>query len=453
MNSEFDFSLNQKNWNDLSIDKYEKDFTFVVDGKQYSTPRFVADILSPKIRKLHFTDESINELHITTDNQTTDDHFTDFLNLCFIDNQKLDTTLQTLYSIYFLELGNIDEYFRLQSSFFGPLSTENCVSLLLTIEKVYSQNLEDFSIENDRIKEIMSFISQHFDEISTEEKKRIKKEDIEEIISKDTLKIKDEDSLLDFVQNLYEEDHSYSYLFSKIIFNNVTEQALKKFITIFSFEDIDFEIWNSICNRLLRTNDRPFKKGRYITSQSDDKGFKEFNATEGHEFEGIMRYLTRQTGGNIHDNGTIKITSNSIRSVSHPKNLVDYENSNFYESNNESEIFICFDFKDRRVQLSDYSIMSHSYGPNCGNLRNWVIEVSNDRTFWEEVDRHSNDTTLNNSNITAVFHVNEKSNEFYRYIRLRTTGCSWYNFPSSNYNYIYFYFIEFFGKLDEPLNK
>ena len=44
----------------------KKDFTFHVDEKDYQTSRIIADILSPTIRKLHYTDGSVNEFTRTT---------------------------------------------------------------------------------------------------------------------------------------------------------------------------------------------------------------------------------------------------------------------------------------------------------------------------------------------------------------------------------------------------
>ena len=76
-----EFALSVDNIKNIPTDKYEPDFTFVVNGKIYSTPRFVADILSPKIRKLHYVDESINEFRINTDNESIEDYFQDFLKL------------------------------------------------------------------------------------------------------------------------------------------------------------------------------------------------------------------------------------------------------------------------------------------------------------------------------------------------------------------------------------
>ena len=105
--------------------------------------------------------------------------------------------------------------------------------------------------------------------------------------------------------------------------------------------------------------------------------------------------------------------------------------------------FICFDFKDKRIQLTCYSIKSSGNSSGSGHLRNWVIEVSKDGNEWKEVDRHTNDSTLNGRNIIGTFKVNEKQTDFYHFIRLRQIGYSW----RGDY-FIYFPQIEFFGKLE-----
>lgn len=71
------------------------------------------------------------------------------------------------------------------------------------------------------------------------------------------------------------------------------------------------------------------------------------------EFIGIMRYLTDKAGGNIHDKGVIEITSNSYQGDgNHPKNLVDYQSiNNMYASKDQKDGHICFDFKDKQIQI------------------------------------------------------------------------------------------------------
>lgn len=105
---------------------------------------------------------------------------------------------------------------------------------------------------------------------------------------------------------------------------------------------------------------------------------------KGKEFQGIMRFLSKETGGNIHDNGKIEITTKS--NTSNSKYLADYEKDNFFNSESPKDEEIQFDFKKRRIQLSSYLIQLHKNGKGDGktinnypgHLRNWVIEVSKD---------------------------------------------------------------------------
>lgn len=452
LKGEIDFILCQTNFKDIPFDKYQKDFSFIVDGKKHFTSRIIADILSPKIRNLHYTDESIDEFYINTDKSSSEmvgeDYFEEFLQLCTFDNKKLNPEFQELFSQYFYKLGNIDEYFRIQSDFLALLTPENAIDRLLKVQKIANSNSDEFNHQQDFMQKLISFIASHFEEFDKENLKRLSIDFIEEIIQADSLKIADEDSLLQFLIEVYEENPSCSFLFENVIFSNVTEKVLKEFINVFSIENLNSQIWSSICRRLFKSklkNKLNCKPSRYIEKVPN---FKEFKPGEGNEFNGIMRYLTEKTGGNIHVNNTIEITSNSY--CIHPMNLVDYESDNIFHSKNEKDIFICFDFKDKLVQVSSYSIKSHPYGPNNGHLANWVIEVSKDGSNWEEIDRHYDDQTLNNSNVIATFDVSNEKNDFYQFVRLKQTGYSWNGYPNSNSYLFYFYFIEFFGKLIEP---
>lgn len=153
--------------------------------------------------------------------------------------------------------------------------------------------------------------------------------------------------------------------------------------------------------------------------------------------------MTNQTGSNIHDNGTIEISSNSISNSSkHPKNSVDYQNTNIYHSKNDSNSYVLFDFKNRSFQISSYSIQSAP--SNTVHLKNWVVEVSEDNQKWQEIDRHSNNSQLNECNIKCRFEINNPQTKFSRFLRIRQTGEVWF------LNYFGICFIEFYGKLQEP---
>lgn len=181
------------------------------------------------------------------------------------------------------------------------------------------------------IQNLIDFISSHFELVDKEKMKQLDDHIIEQIINNENLKLNDEDSLLEFVLDLYSGDAKSCELFEYIEFNNVSEEKIENFINKFELEHLNFGIWRSICTRLIgrEKSDR----SRYIEKNKIEK----FVFEEGQEFKGIMHHLTVESGGNIHDNGTVEITANSINGEHHPKNLADYENDNCYECESNSK--------------------------------------------------------------------------------------------------------------------
>ena len=187
------------------------------------------------------------------------------------------------------------------------------------------------------------------------------------------------------------------------------------------------------------------------SSKPSKNGTTKFEHNPSSEFDGIINYLTKKTGGNIHKNGTIKITASSVNRHSFnnpdPENCVDLSNdSSGYKSSNDVLSWILFDFKERKIELESYSILSNSSN-DFGQLRSWVIEVSNDESNWTKIDDHSNDSTLKKEKFIATFKVQKENEGFYRYIRLRQTGNSWHMNGSGKL--INIPKIEFYGKLKE----
>jgi hypothetical protein len=68
------------------------------------------------------------------------------------------------------------------------------------------------------------------------------------------------------------------------------------------------------------------------------------------------------------------------------------------------------------------------------------LEGSKDGLLWVELDRRSNDTSLNNQGAIASFSITGGSEQDFVQIRLRQTGKN-----SSGYDYLMLNAIEFFG--------
>lgn len=152
---------------------------------------------------------------------------------------------------------------------------------------------------------------------------------------------------------------------------------------------------------------------------------KLIEVNENNELNGIINYLTNESGGNPHDNGTIEVTSNSICSpFCHPKNLLNSaQEEDYLPKSSELNAWVLFDFKNCEIQISKYSLKSSNFSIDYGHLKNWVIEVSNNAKKWIVIDEHSNCSDLNGPNIIKTYEV--KKNNFYRYCRFRNTGDYW----------------------------
>ena len=168
---------------------------------------------------------------------------------------------------------------------------------------------------------------------------------------------------------------------------------------------------------------------------------REFLYDESKPLEGIIAHLTRECGGDVHRKGIVNITASSVR-VRSPVNRIGgpgpglvleqfcptgMENEFNFCSKNERNAWICYDFKERRVIPTSYSVRS-SGGKN---LKSWVIEVSNDEYSWTEIDRRDNNNDLNDEYVTVNFKISKVPSESFRFFRLRQNGPNHDNYKTS----------------------
>jgi hypothetical protein len=104
-----------------------------------------------------------------------------------------------------------------------------------------------------------------------------------------------------------------------------------------------------------------------------------------------MAYLTKEYGGNVHDQEIVKISSSGAytnQPESSAKVVADLKAKSSFISEfrkKDDDIpdlpnkWICYDFKNRRVIPTQYTIRSMYNGyMNGPNLKSWLIEVSLD---------------------------------------------------------------------------
>ena len=455
LKSNVEFSLSIDAIKDIPFDRYGKDFTFIVNGQQHQTCRIIADILSPRIREYHLIDETINMFHINIDDLKVN-YFSEILSLISFEKQQIkEEQLKYFIKIFYI-LDNKKEFQKLIPKYENEITINNVFERIQNKQDYFDVfqinpqkeddehynyhseiNKSDFGIstKHEMLKDEIEFISCHFYEIDHEKIKKLDKFIIEEIIKNKTLKLEDEDSLLKFIIEMYSKSHEYSFLFEYVNFLNVSQKEIQHFYEIFDLNDINQQIWRSIISQTINSkkNEKAINKRYNQKTEGISLIYK-----EGQEFNGIIKYLTDKTGGNIHDNGTIEITSNSYYAGDHPSNLLDFNVKTQYESPRK-EAWICFDFKKMKVKITNYSIKSSEGGQSSCHLKSWDLEVSNDGDNWIKIDHHSNCSTLNGDGFVGTFDAQQ--NEFAQFVRLRQTDDPWGG------DYLKICYIEFYGFL------
>lgn len=179
---------------------------------------------------------------------------------------------------------------------------------------------------------------------------------------------------------------------------------------------------------------------------------REFTYDESKPLEGIIDYLTHEYEGNVHDKGIVNVTAKSVYhdsagGNSQPKNVVDLgTDSEYYFQDNGEEMWICYNFKSRRVIPTSYSVRSCRDNPGGCHLKSWVLEASNNgaKNSWTEIDRHEDNYDLNSEFAIANFQIPRVPSECVKFIRLRQIG------PSHKGNYsVAFTSLEIFGTIYE----
>jgi hypothetical protein len=161
-----------------------------------------------------------------------------------------------------------------------------------------------------------------------------------------------------------------------------------------------------------------------------------FPLTKAKRSDGIISYLTRKHGGNVHDKGIVTITSKSVYSDDDDvRNVADLTDYSFFRSKSEPDQWVCWDFHEMRVRPTHYTIESRW-------LKSWVVESSLDSEAWTEIDRKTDNQDFNGWGNTASFAVSNSAE--CRFIRLTETGKR-----HAGTDFLYIRAFEVFGTLLE----
>ena len=310
--------------------------------------------------------------------------------------------------------------------------------------------------------DILKHVSSHFYELDKKELISLPRCIIYSIISSEFLVVESEDSLFEFIEEIFKEKKESKDEEDKISFYEglevtmLSENKFNELIDQIEIEYLTKKLWTKLCECFYTNKNESsgnVNENRYISKSKTmkTKGREiEFDGNPSHRFEGVIHYLAEKSGGNVSDKGTVNVTASSTNGSCVPRNAVDLDNTqNYFCSCNEPRDWLRYDFIGNKVIPTHYSIRTRHDGDN-NHPRSWVIEGSNtggdSDSEWTILDSHENDSTLQGKNFSYTFDTKtkESSKEGYRYLRIRQTGnCS------SNNHYTTISALEYFGTLIE----
>ncbi|KAK8871571.1 hypothetical protein M9Y10_007304 [Tritrichomonas musculus] len=417
----------------IPFQNYDKDFTFVVNSERFDTSTFAADLLSNKISKIHFTDPTLKEFSIDTETRGDFNKILNLLNFEIeeISDQDFPFLIEVVNS---LEIDKID----INSSYEEEPTIDNIIGHIKKHQihpEIYSKQLDaDIQFFTSHFHELKAKLEREIDEGQTFIDDTI----IEKVISDPKLKLESEEELLEFVNKLYMKDAKYSPLYEHVEFANVGAEGMKKFIEIFDFNDMTKSIWNSIVYRLEEPiqTDKVKARHEYVKEQC----LIEIENKE-NEFDGIFNYL--RNNGKINDE--VRITFSSL-AYGGTFGLLQYDDrEQFFETDDEPNSWICFEFKKHEVKPSGYIIRSYCQD-NEDHPKSWKLEASKDGQSWVTLDSQTDNDSLNGGGRVKLFPITsiEHKNKPFKYLRIQQTGPTWYSHSS---HCLLMDSIEFYGKI------
>jgi hypothetical protein len=314
-------------------------FAFVVGGREYYCKRFQASFVSARICEMLASDPTIDHFVVEGLRQEdVCDAFEDVISL--LNGQTItlrETNVEFLRFICKCLVNEELEEMILEYEFGSEgLKLGNAVSRLL---KKFEFGLS--------IDEEVHFIATHFYEYEAHQLQPLGFDHLENVISQDSLRLLNEDSLLEFISDL---GRDFFDLMRYIECQYLSAKSMDGFLEMVSYRSIDSIVWSSLCRRLRRDlADSSGMPDRFVKSS-------QFPFAEDSPLSGIMAHLAAECQGNVQAKGIVDIEASST-GYGQLWQVADQGNS-YWRSENEANSWIRFDFKDKRILSTDYSVQS-----------------------------------------------------------------------------------------------
>lgn len=396
------------------------DFALKMGDYNLECTKSQISFISPYIYSLLLSDPTINQYELKTLNTSS----------CIPVIQSLLNGLPAslplnqiniLYAIA-LELKN-DELLSLVNV---ELMNENVIEIM---KAKYNLSLD--------IEREIQYIASHFYELN-KEMHSLDLTIIDSIISSRDLIVMSEHELFNFISSLINiNGDEYRYLLKYLCLEYLDNDDMKIFVHLIEQSDVE-DLLPCIYRRLL------CKVAYYPLYHLEKRRFRGFVPYTGHKFQGIFSLMWKWNKACPLEKGLINIEETTDRSISSVPYLIDPEKRNqtdwYCVTNNVEGAGFIIDFKDKKVQLSGYSLKAHSIKySNTNFVKSWIVEGSNSKNRWKTIDYQK--SNLLQSNLAEGYWPCEKSSP-YRYFRILMTDKN-----TSGYNYFALHAIELFGSI------
>ena len=240
-----------------NVDDMEE-FRFILGNEELKTRYLFAEFISPRVSKIHQTDPTINYLNLTKYFQHQNNNNSNFEKILEqIDELSRGNTIEISEEmIFYLQqisviLGN-SELFTKINELFSFNNDEDQIDKILHSLQFISNDIYDFQpyVEVQQTSNI-EFIASHFYMIETEKLLKIPKQILFLIISNEHLILKDEDSLLDFIDKLFEnedekEEEDKMKFYENVEFKSLSENKMQQFVFKLNPNEITNSIWRQL---------------------------------------------------------------------------------------------------------------------------------------------------------------------------------------------------------------
>jgi hypothetical protein len=90
---------------------------------------------------------------------------------------------------------------------------------------------------------------------------------------------------------------------------------------------------------------------------------------------------------------------------------------------------VCYDFNERRIVPTHYTIRTYGNGPGGPHLKSWLVETSLNGKSWREVAREEDNMQLNGSLFASTFTLAGAKCRFIQLVNIGGThygdNCLW----------------------------